>query len=1192
MNLKKLSILGFKSFMDKFEIIFSCGINGVVGPNGCGKSNIVDAIRWVMGEQSPKQLRGRRMEDVIFSGSGECKPLGMAEVSLLFENGNGSFPLAFAHVPELSITRRLYRSGESEYLINNVQCRLKDIQEIFMDTGLGNRAYSIIGQGQIGAIIEQRPEETRVMIEEAAGVTKYRKKVAISQKKIEQTENNLQRVEDILSEVSKQIRSLKRQSAKAKRYKVICEEIRNLELILFSNNYNQLKKESGDRLKSTEDLVRQELAKSVEFSGINAQIETMNQDLEEKETVLSTLRKDFLYLKDRVNKKEAGLESLSSEIKMQDDMELRLVEEKEEIKKRLITLKEEREGIEEEIEKMKENSFDLDGEIALKEKRLKAKRELLKEIKEEYEKARSALNTDENKEAGLNHEAGYLNKMLDQITSKRSRLEKEQKDIKVRMDAIINASERKNLARESTVERLRDIETSIADREMNSDELEQIEKRVETEIKSAESELNLCQSRLAGLQSLTENFEGYKMGVRTIMKADDFTPRNEGRILGLVADIIKVEPEYEQAVEAVLGDRLQYIMVESGEDGVQAVEYLKNKAKGRCSFIPVQDFKEHGNALVKEVEPSLLRELVSVPEKYRHIINTLVGNTLLVTDLNEAVSAWKNRCDTPEGNGKDICFVTIDGDIVDQRGIISGGKLTKSSLLARKREMEVLKEKSLSGRRKLEDLTLELENITADIQEKKDELNDLTEEKHSSQEEINKFDRMLFKLGQELDQLEKYSKRITEDLGRKEMEEKSHREELSRIESEISESRERRKEEQDYFQKKEIELKEMEEEFDQFRDKLTKLKTDYRIFAEERRSLQRDIERLNEYADDSLKRLKKIEDDIDYGKKRRDECVRREQQSRHELTELYQRLKDAEVAVNNKDHDRHLFINEIKEKENTKKQLREEIDQLKDKINMVRMEHSERQFKMTSLAEVIKDKFNLNLLEIYKQNLIEDFDAQEVEEKLKHQKNIRENLGEVNLTAIKEHEALQERYKFIKNQREDLLKSIEDLRITIKKINRTSVEKFMRTFVEIDNKLKEIFPILFNGGTANLKLIDETKPLDSGILVEAHPPGKKLIHMGLMSGGEKALLAMAIIFAIYMIKPSPFCLLDEVDAPLDEANIDRFNNLLGEIKKTSQIIMVTHSRKTMEISDRLYGITMEKAGVSKTVSVDIKSMQS
>jgi len=1059
-----------------------------------------------------------------------------------------------------------------------------------MDTGLGNKAYSIIGQGRIGTILEQKPEETRIMLEEAAGVTKYRRKVEATQRKIELTEANLERVEDIQAEVHKQMRSLKRQAAKARRYKKICEEIRNLELVLYANSYHQLKEESGNKLKSTDELLQQEMAKSANLSQIHARVEAMNLELEERDSGLSDLRKNHIHFKDRVNRREAEIEALAREIRMQEELEDRLKEEQEEIKKRIVALEGEKASLREKMEKMKLSSLDREGEISLKEKRLKARQDFLEGIKEEYEKARTELNEGANKDVGLNHESGYLNKMLDQITDSRSRLEKELKDAEAGSERIINASERRNRAREATHERLLEIQSSIKHLNASSENLEQAKNRVESDLRSAEADLNVHESRLVSLQALTENYEGYKMGVRTIMKAKDLEPRRQGRILGLVADVMQVEPRYEQAVEAVLGDKLQYVIVKHQDDAKQAVDYLKKKARGRSSFVPFTDLRGNGTDQEEGNQFPLLRDFVSVPDEYNSLVDVLFGNTVLVEDLEQALSVWKNPGSASRRNGKDLSFVTMDGDMVDQRGIITGGKLTETSrgLLARKREMAELEEKSAGFRKKVEHLKNELENIITQIGGKKAELEELIEEKWSCQEELNDFDKVLFRLGQELDQLEKLAGKISGDLEKKEIDERKHKRELSRIKDELQRREVKRQAEKDFFWKKEMELKESEDEFDQLREELAKLKTELSIHEETQRGLRREMEMKDEYAEDSLKRLEKIGEDISTGQTRRDDCETRKDALKEQMKGFYGELEEAEELVNRAERERQEFQAGIREEESRAEQVREEIESLREIINRAKMEQSEIHFKMNNLVDMAREKSNLNLKDVYMEYLAEDFSHADAEGRLEHQKILRERLGEVNLTAIKEHEALKERYEFIKTQREDLTRSIESLRIAINKINRTSLEKFRKAFDEVDKKLKVIFPILFNGGTAGLKLTDETRPLESGVLVEVQPPGKKLSHMGLLSGGEKALVAMALLFAIYMIRPSPFCLLDEVDAPLDEANIDRFNDLLQEIKRASQIIMVTHNRRTMEITDRLYGVTMEEAGVSKTVTVDLQ----
>ena len=1189
MKIKKVSILGFKSFMEKLDITFSNGISGVVGPNGCGKSNVVDAIRWCMGEQSPKQLRGRKMEDVIFSGAGTHKPLGMAEVSLMFENGDGSFPAAFAQDHEMSVTRRLYRSGESEYLINNVSCRLKDIQEIFMDTGLGNKAYSIIGQGQIGTIIDQRPEDTRIMLEEAAGITKYRKKVEISRRKIELTEGNLKRVEDILGEIQTQMRSLKRQAAKARRFKAVSEEIRGLERILYCNTFHQLKEESGKREISTEGLEREEISRSTLMSQLHARIEGMNLKLEEKDDGLSDHRENFNHLRDRVHKKEGGIASLTGEMRTVEEMKVRLTGEQEEIRIRLAELRGKRESLIKEKDRIKEKSVELENEISLRDERLRVRKGVLEEIRKGYEEARTDLNAGEKREVGLNNESGYVNRLLGQISDSRSRLEKELKELNARSQNVIKASERKSRVREATAERLGEIQSAIEEGNAFSKELETMKESVESELKSAEADLNRCQSRLGSLETLTDNFEGYKTGVRTIMKANDFGPRKEGRILGILADVIQVDSKYERAVEAVLADRLQYVLVESQEDGRQAVEYLRKLAKGMGSFAPVTDLKGDRGDMGRDPGSPMLLDYVSTSPKYLSLINTLLSNTVIVEDLNKALSKWKKVQDLPGKNGKGNCFVTVDGDIVDQMGVISGGRSSHGSrgLLVRKREIAELKKASATQKARVEELQSKLEEIIARIEEKKESLEGLTEDRWTCQDEINELDKVLFRLGQELDQLEKMSRKISEDLERKGIERNKHEKELLKLEEELNERKTKRRKEEEYFQKKERELKEAEEEFEQYREEVARLKADYRISEEGQRSAAREIEMLDSYVDDSLKRLESIEEDISSGQGRRNDCEKRKGILEEELKDLYDRLQKAENDMNRAESERREFQARIRGEERKGEELKSQVDDLKERINAAKMEHSEIQFKMNNLIEVVRDKLNLDLPEIYKEDLQDDFSKREAEERVEQRKELRGRLGDVNLAAIKELEALKERHEFIVGQREDLINSIESLLTAIKKINRTSLEKFKKTFQDVDEKLKQVFPILFNGGTAGLRLTDETRPLESGVLVEVQPPGKRLSHMGLLSGGEKALVAMALIFAIYLIKPSPFCLLDEVDAPLDEANIDRFNTLLQEIKQASQIIMVTHSRKTMEVTDRLYGITMQERGVSKLVSVNI-----
>jgi chromosome segregation protein len=577
---------------------------------------------------------------------------------------------------------------------------------------------------------------------------------------------------------------------------------------------------------------------------------------------------------------------------------------------------------------------------------------------------------------------------------------------------------------------------------------------------------------------------------------------------------------------------------------------------------------------------------VEVPDEYRRVTDLLLSDAALVDNLDQAIDAWR-------ANGKDHCLVTLDGDLIDSSGIITGGKLAHTShgILARKREIKELEEELVLRREKVERLRSEIQRSADEIGRKKKAVSDLTDERWNCQEQINDLDKVIFQISHELDQVKKLSDRIEEDLDQKDREEHRHREALEKIASELDHCRERREAEDSYLHEKETELRECEEEVERFRDELGKAKMNLGLCREEEKGLTREVERIDHFSRDAGEGFQRIEQEIRRSRDRYVECERQEEVVREELSTLLRSLQEAQENVQQGERGREEFREGIREEGKKGEFLRGEWEALKERIHAAKMEHSEIGYKMTSLADTVREKFNLNLPEIYGQHVSENFSPAEARQRLENRKMVRDKLGEVNLTAIQEHEALKERHVFMTAQREDLLKSIDSLQEAIRRINKASLERFMETFEEIDQKLKTVFPILFNGGAAALRLTNPDKPLESGVLVEVKPPGKRLSHMGLLSGGEKALVAMALLFAIYLIKPSPFCLLDEVDAPLDEANIDRYNNLLREIGKYSQIILVTHNRRSMEIVDRLYGVTMERQGVSKIVSVNLEGFQ-
>lgn len=1191
MKIRRISILGFKSFMDRLEIVFPDGISGIVGPNGCGKSNIIDAIRWCLGEQSPRQLRGRKMEDIIFGGAGAFKPLGMAEVSLVFENGNGASGVpAVSHFAELSVTRRLYRSGESEYLLNNVPCRLKDIQEVFMDTGLGNRPYSIIGQGRIGSILEQRPEETRVMIEEAAGVTRYRKRVEETEKRIALTEANLARVEDILAEVQTQMRSMQRQASRAKKYKALSEEIRRLELTLHANAYQRLGQEQESRERATQALEEKEALLSARLSERRLALQSMLLVLDDRDRALQETRGAYLALKDALHEKSSALDALRREIQVLSERLTRQGQEKEDLLSRSKAMGTERETIEGRLREIRGAAVHVEGEIALEEERIRRRRSSLGRMKETFDKIKEELSNGRNREVALQHESGYLAKMLRQISDADARYEKELSEAQAKSKALLERSERKGELREITAARLREIEAEIQETASGCQDLEEEKEILGAETKKTEKELTALESRLGTLRGMVENFEGCKVGVRTLMKATDLPAKAEGRILGLLADRLRVSPEDEAAVEAWLGERVQQVLVRTREDALEGVAYLKEKGKGRCSFLALEGPPEGETSSPGERPSPLLGDRVLSKGEDEAGLRALLGRCYLVKDLERALGLWKDLRQGRGGGGERFQVATPEGDLIDENGVISGGKQGQGTvgLLARRREMEDLARKLEALRGVLETREGEEERVSLALQAKRRALETLREERWTCQEELNDMDKHVFRMAQELDHLSEIRKRIQADKDKRERERARHEGEIRRIEGELRENEERRLSGEALVAAKERDVREAEAEYEEIREGLSLRRASLEGMRQEERGLEREIRRLTDYMEESAGRLARIEEETSSALQKQEVSKERQRQLVEEEAWCREALLDKEASMQRAENERQTLQGDVKGEERRIEEIRADHAGVREELGRARMETSEVRFRMQALVDLVQQLFNMDLREILLAYLDLESQERDLEKRLEEKRGQRQALGEVNLMAIEEHEALKERAGFIDAQKQDLLHAIESLRTAIEKINRTSEERFMEVFRAVNAKLGEVFPLLFHGGSAALRLIDESRPLETGVLVEVQPPGKRLSHMGLLSGGEKALVAMALIFSMYMIKPSPFCLLDEVDAPLDDANLDRFNHLLMRIKEHSQIIMVTHNRRSMEIADRLYGVTMEKAGVSRTLSVDIK----
>jgi len=1181
MKIKKLSIQGFKSFMDRLDIQISPGISAFVGPNGCGKSNIVDAIRWVMGEQSPKQLRGRQMEDLIFSGAGPLKALSMAEVALTFEDAE-----EFHDTSEISICRRLYRSGESEYLINNSTCRLKDIHDLFMGTGLGNRSYAIIAQGEIGLIIEQKPEETRFLLEEAAGITKYKVRREESLRKVSLTKENLSRVEDLLFEIKREMNSLKRQARKARRFKEINADIHRLKLVLHANKYSELQTEKAKRAKIIDDLIDKEKGLDALFSESEKVIESKNLAIIEKEKALSALRESVFSLREERRNNEDTLRHLSSDQERFSLTSTRLNEEKKEISEKLMGFQSEVEKINSRIKELQKSIQKISILQFQHDSAFKDERQTLSRLKDELKKEKSYLIEIATNEASLRGEKNNLTEIISQLEIRKNGLKENSREIAKNLEKPSFLLDEKRERREKVVIQVSSIEKNIQAQRIKLTRLEEVRREKESECSATELELNLFRSQLKTIRSLIENYEGYRSGVQTIMNSYGQKSINGGNILGVVADFIQVEPEFELAVEAVLAERLQYVIVARQEDGREAVEYLRSKDMGRSYFLPIGEFKEEktlDNVSVKLNGFKLLRNHISVAQKIRPLVESFLGNSALVDNLSQALLAWNN------GKGKQT-LVTPEGDLVDNRGVIIGGRLGKDSLglLGRRRKEKKLSLKIKNKEKLISVLQSDFDQLNLQVEGIHSLIGRLERDKASYAQQIEKMDKDIFLLENELEQLVKQSHYVVSQLVslRKDRDEK--RSHLANIEEKLSTCFKEKETAQRIATEKDVHVEELENTLDYSKENLSQLLLKYNQYKEEERGLAREKERIDQFISDIEARIGRIKEEIQSNSDQYNNSLIIEEGLKEGLAVIYQRQKDLEKEVNDSENRFEILRGELREEEQKAALSRERVSKIREEVNGARIKEAEIDFKRTSILSQVGEETGINLQRDYNKYLGEGFSEAQYELKLRDCLRIKERIGEVNLLAINEYEKLEERYKFITAQQQDLFSSIESLSEAIRKINRISKEKFLDTFGKVDEKLKKVFPILFNGGKARLRLVDESLPLESGVLVEAQPPGKRLVHMGLLSGGEKALAAMALLFAIYLIKPSPFIIMDEVDAPLDEANTDRFNALLREIEKSSQVITVTHNRNTMELAARLYGVTMDKSSTSKIVSVNLE----
>lgn len=1190
MKIKKFDAFGFKSFAEKISLTFPSGITTIVGPNGCGKSNIVDAIRWVLGEQGAKSLRGKSMEDVIFNGTERRKPLGMAEVALTFSNDNGLTLQGYEQCPEISIKRRIFRSGESEYFINNTHCRLKDILDLFMDTGVGTKAYSIIGQGRIEWLVNAKPEDRRILIEEAAGIHKYKSRKDAAIRKLEATELNLVRVSDIVKEIKRQIGSLQYQAGKARRYKSAESKIKDYELYLWTDEYNQLNK-----VKETVD---------IELKGLKDKELGLSTALSRKEKNQEELKVGALKKSEDLNEnQERVVEAERTIQKLNGDMDLNQL--------KLEQLKEERTNLDNGIDESKERSTQLNQEkgklkesmtvfirdIAAKEKELETKEGALNSLLAKLLPQESSL--EERKKSIVNivadlttckNSSSYLERGMEELKEKVEANSSEKgrtsnlisnmaTDIKEFSDKLTASREKRELFKEKLKKAFVNIEQL---------KKESIEK--EKAFYISKDTYTKESSKLYSLVELDKSMGDFCDTMKSILDRGKSGTNSDNGIHGLVADIVETQPMYERAVEAVLGERLQYVVIEKQENGVEAIQYLKSEKSGRGGFIPLK-IRDINKGLDDQTLPanakSPLLDCIKIKKGFETVANYLFKDVLLTEDIDSALEIWQQ-------NGITKTIVTLDGDIIDPSGTLSGGSHSGKDAGVLKRKREVKELQSLVENLKKEEERLEeaVLILSKNLSKAEGELEMLKEENHRLE---------IDELAKENDykRLEKERSLLQSRQELLNMEGDEFSSELENISSKLKSALKEKEalasslaQEENALTLLETQIKQLREEKEDLFKELTELKVDLASLREKRESLQNASFKADTDITEIEKRLSISRERMITNFEEEDQLLSDIAMLKDGL-ETALKVKDkirAEKIV--KDENYQVFLEKIKTLDEEIGHSRRELSTFQKSISDSQLTLKEFELKLMHLQEKVREKYRADLDSSFSLEKEEQLSKNEIKEKLEDLQKKIISLGDVNLAANEELEQLEERYNFLTSQQDDLNKSIEGLHQAIGKINKVTKKRFKEAYDTINIKFQEVYTRLFEGGKAELRLTDESNLLECGIDIVAQPKGKKLQNITLLSGGEKALTALSLIFSIFLVKPSPFCILDEADAPLDDANILRFNKMVTELAEKSQFILITHNKKTMEISESLFGITMSESGISTLLSVRMNDTDS
>lgn len=1182
MYLKRLEMYGFKSFADKTVLDFMPGITTVIGPNGSGKSNISDCIRWVLGEQSLKSLRGTKSEDIIFAGTQNRKSLGYAEASMVIDNSDGKLPIEYN---EVVVTRRIYRSGETGYFINKTPCRLKDVLELFMDTGIGKDGYSIIGQGKIEEILSNKSEDRRHIFEEAAGIVKYRTRKADSEKKLEQTKLNLLRINDIISEIENNIEPLKNQSEKAKKFLNLREELKNVEVGLFLYNIENFKNQIDDILENIEILETNQVRENenlnelqVKKEELKEQVDSLIEKIEETQNLgfegnqkREQYNSEIGVLAERLSNNKENYERYAFEIEDLEKQNKELEKEQNQKLEKKNNLFTNKEKFEKELKEKEEELAKYSKTLSEKELEIESKKQIVqKNIDDKYEIV-GEVNTEK---------ANYEN------------LEKREKSLKNEIQETISELDSTRTNKEESSKSFYELEKSKnsinnnllkikSEKDVSSQKL----KDYDTKINTYQSEYRIKESRYKFLVETEKEKEGYAKSVKSLIEATEKDSSLAKGVHGVLANLISVDKKYELAIEMTLGASIQNIVTDTEEEAKKLVNYLRDNNLGRASFLPISSVKGQKVSGINTSKVDgiigIASDLIKTDKKYNEIILSLLGRTVIVEDINSAIKLARQ-------NSYKFKIVTLKGDVINPSGAISGGSVaTKTaSILGRGKEIKALEKELFEIKSKIEKLQAEKEKYENSIssllekfEEKQKEAQELeivyaTEKQKidTIDSEIEKLDSKLSKLRIDLDNIK--NEKEENILKQKELTEKVSKmdEENASLNIVIEEFTKLNRDNQKYI--------------DDLNFDITNLKISVSSFDESEMSINEIMDRITSEMDKntlSIQNKKSAREKIIVDNQELDLKI---EATKQQIIDLEKEILESSDKVEKLKQERTNKNEKLNNVEKDIESQNEKIENLKNHTSKLDLKKSKIELELNQIINKMWEEYELT------PNTVGDIEKiknpTEVQKQVNSLRNEIRDLGSINVDAIKEYQELKERYDFMSEQRLDLEDSSSKLKKIISEMTETMKKQFAEQFKIINKNFGEVFTELFGGGKAELILADEENILECGIDIAVQPPGKKLQNMMLLSGGEKAFTAIALLFAILKMNPAPFCVLDEIEAALDDVNVYRFAEYLKKFSKDSQFLVITHRKGTMEAADTVYGITMEEKGISKLLSMKLK----